>query len=104
MTLFGKIPFNSRLISVEIETEGEKIKRIKEIEDGNYPLILPGFIDVHTHGGGGMQNEQMEQFFPRNGNALPGNGDWFPDFPDQAGRSDIHRQQQPRLQSDESGI
>ena len=26
MTLSGKIPFNSRLISVEIETEGEKIK------------------------------------------------------------------------------
>ena len=33
MTLSGKIPFNSRLISVEIETDGEKIKRIKEIED-----------------------------------------------------------------------
>ena len=60
MTLFGKIPFNSRLISVEIETEGEKIKSIKEIEDGNYPLILPGFIDVHTHGGGGMDVNHIE--------------------------------------------
>ena len=60
MTLSGKIPFNSRLISVEIETEGEKIKRIKGIEDGNYPLILPGFIDVHTHGGGGMDVNPIE--------------------------------------------
>ena len=60
MTLFGKIPFNSRLISVEIETEGEKIKSIKEIEDGNYPLILPGFIDVHTHGGGAMDVNHIE--------------------------------------------
>ena len=60
MTLSGKIPFNSRLISVEIETEREKIKSIKEIEDGNYPLILPGFIDVHTHGGGGMDVNHIE--------------------------------------------
>ena len=40
--------------------EGEKIKSIKEIEDGNYPLILPGFIDVHTHGGGGMDVNHIE--------------------------------------------
>ena len=62
MTLSGKIPFNSRLISVEIETEGEKIKSIKEIEDGNYPLILPGFIDVHTHRFASVAGEVGLQF------------------------------------------
>ena len=60
MTINGRIPFNSRLISVQIETEGEVIKSIKEIDEGNYPIILPGFIDVHTHGGGGMDVNHIE--------------------------------------------
>ena len=61
MTINGRIPFNSRLISVQIETEGEVIKSIKEIDEGNYPIILPGFIDVHTHGGGGMDVNHIER-------------------------------------------
>ncbi len=60
MTICGKIPFNSRLVPVEIETEGEVIKSIREIEDDNFPVILPGFIDIHTHGGGGMDVNHIE--------------------------------------------
>src|SRR5690348_15166905 len=32
---------------------GERIARIEPVEERSGPLILPGFIDLHCHGGGG---------------------------------------------------
>ncbi|HSQ44608.1 MAG TPA: adenine deaminase [Ginsengibacter sp.] len=42
---------NKRIFYGEIEFSGEKIISVKEIEiqNGNAPFILPGFIDAHVH-------------------------------------------------------
>lgn len=52
MKLRGRTVRNGVLFSAEIEVRDGLISKIERIEeDEKLPLILPGFIDVHTHGG-----------------------------------------------------
>ncbi|MBC7537209.1 MAG: N-acetylglucosamine-6-phosphate deacetylase [Bacteriovorax sp.] len=52
--LHGNILINDSFIEAEIEFS-DKIHSIKKIGPGNFklPKIIPGFIDLHVHGGGG---------------------------------------------------
>lgn len=48
------------LRGAEITVEDGIITDIRPIEEDNLPLVMPGFIDVHTHGGGGMDVNHIQ--------------------------------------------
>ena len=54
MIIKGRIPENGKLVASSITVSDGIIEDITPAGDENLPLILPGFIDVHTHGGGGI--------------------------------------------------
>lgn len=54
MVIKGIVPLSGQLLSVAVTYNNGIIESIEKIEDDSLPFILPGFIDVHTHGGGGM--------------------------------------------------
>ncbi|MGN1163852.1 MAG: amidohydrolase family protein, partial [Candidatus Ornithospirochaeta sp.] len=60
MTVKGRVGVDGILRSAEIVFEGGIITEIRECSEENLPLVMPGFIDVHTHGGGGMDVNHIE--------------------------------------------
>ncbi len=81
-TLVGRLVGEEGVVRGRVVVEGERIKaaglgvppegRVVELEEG---LILPGFLDLHTHGGGGyaLHTEEPEEilayarYLPRTG-------------------------------------
>lgn len=54
MKIKGRIPSGGKLVPSSITISDGIITDITETEENGLPVILPGFIDVHTHGGGGI--------------------------------------------------
>ena len=59
MKLTGNIVSGNEFFFGEIAWENGKITSItsKDVPVADADLILPGFIDIHTHGGGGCRFE-----------------------------------------------
>lgn len=60
MTIKGRIPLDGSLQGALITEENGIITSIEKCNDDSLPIILPGFIDVHTHGGGGHDVNHIE--------------------------------------------
>lgn len=54
MIVEGRIPVANKIEGASIIIEDGIIEKIEKCEKKNLPLILPGFIDIHTHGGNGI--------------------------------------------------
>lgn len=54
MIVEGRIPVSNKIEGASITIKDGIIEKIEKCEKKNLPLILPGFIDIHTHGGAGI--------------------------------------------------
>ncbi len=60
MTVKGRIAVGRALESAELVVEDGIIREIRKIDEENLPIVMPGFFDIHTHGGGGIDVNHLE--------------------------------------------
>lgn len=61
MKIKGRIPSDGKLVGSIITISDGIITDITAAEENDLPVILPGFIDVHTHGGGGIDVNHLRK-------------------------------------------
>lgn len=54
MIVEGRIPVANKIEGASITIKDGIIEKIEKCEKRDLPLLLPGFIDIHTHGGNGI--------------------------------------------------
>lgn len=54
MIVEGRIPVANKIEGASITIKDGIIEKIEKCEKRDLPLLLPGFIDIHTHGGKGI--------------------------------------------------
>lgn len=60
MVIKGLVPVAGLLLPMAVTYSDGIIRSLERIDEYGLPFLLPGFIDVHTHGGGGLDVNHIE--------------------------------------------